>query len=84
MSIRSMMSEEKLKMLKEIREKDHESTNGGHYLGPDRRDIAEELVDDGVIVRMKNPAGVSPQYFPMDSPHFTDERLKTLRNRQME
>lgn len=69
-------------LLGEIRRGDREATNGGHYVGPDRRDEAERLVDEGKVVRLRNPAGVSPIYVPMDSDHYSDERLERLRERQ--
>lgn len=71
-------------LLDEIRRGDAESTNGGHYVGPDRRDEADRLVAEGQVVRMQNPAGVSPVYVPMDSPHYNDDRLERMRERQSE
>lgn len=69
-------------LLSEIREADSESVNGGMYVGPDRRDEAEELVDSGKVVRLQNPAGVSPIYVPMGSDHYSTERLERMRERQ--
>lgn len=71
-------------LLDEIREKDEDSTNGGHYVGPDRQDEAEELVAQGEVVRMQNPAGVTPIYVPVDSPHYSSDRLERMRERQSE
>jgi len=71
-------------LLSEIEEADRSSVNGGMYVGRDRRDEVEELVDAGEIVRLRNPAGVSPIYVPMSSDHYTTERLERLRDKQSE
>lgn len=71
-------------LLNEIRRRDEESLNGGHYVEPDRWDEAERLVADGEVVRMKNPAGATPLYVPMGSPHYSDERMERMRDRQAE
>lgn len=77
-----MGKSKKRALLEDIRTEDSVSTNGGHYVGPDRRDMAEELVDEGRVVRLKNPAGRTPIYVPMDSDHYADERLERLREKQ--
>lgn len=69
-------------LLSEIEEEDRSSENGGMYVGPGRRDEAEDLVDAGKIVRLRNPAGLSPIYVPMSSEHYTTERLERLRDKQ--
>lgn len=71
-------------LLKEIREGDQRSTNGGYYVELEQRDEAKELVIAGKVVRMTNPAGRSPQYVPMDSEHYNTERLERLRDQQSE
>lgn len=73
---------DKDKLLTDIREGDRNSLNGGHYVVPDRRDTAEELVEEGKVVRTTNPAGVTPVYVPMDSDHFSRERLERLQEKQ--
>jgi len=69
-------------LLEEIQNTDRQSVNGGMYVGRDRRDEAEELVENGEVVRLRNPAGVSPIYVPMNSDHYATERLKRLREKQ--
>lgn len=69
-------------LLDEVKKGDREATNGGYYVGPDRRDEAENLVEEGKVVRLLNPAGVSPKYVPMGSEHYSDERLERLRKKQ--
>lgn len=71
-------------LLEEIREGDRRSTNGGHYVGPDRRDEAKQLVIAGKVVRMTNPAGRTPVYVPVDSDHYDSDRLERLRLQQSE
>lgn len=68
--------------LEEIEEGDADSINGGHYIEAERREIAENLVEAGEVVRMRNPAGVSPKYVPVDSDHYSDDRLARMSERQ--
>lgn len=76
------MKDNHRKILEEIREGDAKSTNGGHYVSTEDREIAEQLVGLGKVVRLKNPAGVTPIYVPIDSDHYSDDRLKRLSERQ--
>jgi len=73
---------EKQSLFIEIKNGDDESVNGGYYVGPDRRNIAEQLVDDGRVVRFQNPAGVTPLYVPMDSDNYSEDRLERMKERQ--
>ena len=69
-------------ILSKIILKDSQSTNGGCYISKENRDKAEQLVDEGAIVRLKNPAGASPIYVPMSSNHYSEKRLNNLREKQ--
>jgi hypothetical protein len=76
------LSDEEREVFNEIRYADETSVNGGHYVESEKRDHAEELVERGLVVRLKNPAGVSPIYVPMDSEHYSEDRLQRLREKQ--
>lgn len=76
------MKDKHQEILEEIREGDAKSTNGGHYVSLEDRDIAEQLVGLGKVVRMENPAGATPVYVPVDSDHFSDDRLQQMSERQ--
>ena len=69
-------------LYEEIRLGDRESVNGGCYVEPGRRGLADELVKLGEVVRMRAPSGRSPVYVPMDSEHYSEARLKRLRESQ--
>lgn len=69
-------------VLEAIEEGDEASTNGGHYVSGDDREVAEQLVEQGMVVRFQNPAGVSPLYAPVDSDNYSDDRLERMRERQ--
>lgn len=78
-----MTQQEKSKerLLAEIKQAD-DNRSGGYYVHSDLRDKAEELVDEGEVVRLENPAGQSPLYYPKDTNNLTDERVEKLTERQ--
>lgn len=74
------MNEQQL--LEIIRRKDQETINGGYHVHSGHQDIAERLVDRGKVVRLRNPAGVSPIYYPVDTDNLGNERVKELVKKQ--
>jgi len=71
-------------LLETIQTTDDDSLNGGCYIEPHHREKAEELVTAGKVVRLQRATGRSPLYVPMDSDQYSQERLETLQDRQMD